>query len=352
MSRLGLVLPIFALSFGCRTVVLTDTATPTSAVTATPTAGMPAPAPTATATPRSAIYTVQPGDTVASIAARFGTSVAALQAANGLTDPIIRVGQTLRIPGVEVLPTPIPTATPSGPTATPAPITPPRNLGAQPCILSAMPPLKPLPNALPLAERVRSTVWWSTLSLRNTGGSSQGTGIVVQTDARGFNILTAYHVIRDARPGQPILVGPYADWTLTASISAIKPEADLALLRVQTPSRLFEPVPLGDSNGVCLGDSIYLFSYPGSAHSNLVLSDGVAVGRYPMSGGGGLYLSTNAQASPGSSGGIAINGRGELIGIVSAGIDNPSVLRGLGYPELSLISLLVPSNEARSLVGR
>ena len=300
MSRLGLSLAILALALGCQTFALTDTATPVT-----------------TATP-------------------------------------IPWSQSWQIP---LAPTPEPTATPAPsptpvllPTSTPKPALP--TLSRQPCILGAMPPLKPVPGVLPLAEQVRSTIWWSTLSLRNTGGSSQGTGIVVQTDARGFNILTAYHVIRDARPGQPILVGPYADWTLTASVSAIKPEADLALLRVQTPSRLFEPVPLGDSNGVCLGDSIYLFSYPGSAHSNLVLSDGVAVGRYPMSGGGGLYLSTNAQASPGSSGGIAINGRGELIGIVSAGIDNPSVLRELGYPELSLISLLVPSNEARSLVGR
>ncbi len=295
MPRLGLVLLTLALTVGCRSFVLTDTAALTSAATSTP---------------------------------RFEVVVA------------------MPSPTAEPTPTPFPS-----PTSTPQ-SAPPTSLRAQPCILSVSPPLKPLPNALPLAEQVRSTVWWSTLSLRNTGGSSQGTGIVVQTDARGFNILTAYHVIRDARPGQPILVGPYANWTLTATIAATKPEADLALLRVQTPSRLFEPVPLGDSNGVCLGDSIYLFSYPGSAHSNLVLTEGVAVGRYPMSGGGGLYLSTNAQASPGSSGGIAINGRGELIGVVSAGIDNPSVLRGLGYPELSLISLLVPSNEARSLVAR
>ena len=66
--------------------------------------------------------------------------------------------------------------------------------------------------------------------------------------------------------------------------------------------------------------------------------------------GSGQYLSTSARASPGSSGGVAINGRGELIGIVSAGITDPSVLRGLGYPEPSLISLLVPSDEARSLL--
>jgi peptidoglycan endopeptidase LytE len=49
--------------------------------------------------PSSAPYVVQPGDTLSAIAARFGTTVAALAAANGLANPNrIRVGQTLRVP--------------------------------------------------------------------------------------------------------------------------------------------------------------------------------------------------------------------------------------------------------------
>ena len=39
------------------------------------------------------------GDTLSGIAARFGTTVAALKRANGITDPrLIRVGQVLVIP--------------------------------------------------------------------------------------------------------------------------------------------------------------------------------------------------------------------------------------------------------------
>ncbi len=53
-------------------------------------------------------YTVQPGDTLSRIAARFGTTVAAIAAANGLTNPNrIYPGQILTIP------TPTPTSTPS-----------------------------------------------------------------------------------------------------------------------------------------------------------------------------------------------------------------------------------------------
>jgi putative chitinase len=42
---------------------------------------------------------VRPGDTLGDIAARFGTTVAALQSANGLADSdVILIGQVLVIP--------------------------------------------------------------------------------------------------------------------------------------------------------------------------------------------------------------------------------------------------------------
>ncbi len=77
--------------------------------TASPT---PAEAPTATArptrepadrtptpAPAPQTYTVQAGDTLAAVAVRFGTSVEALQAANGIDDTdVILVGQVLVIP--------------------------------------------------------------------------------------------------------------------------------------------------------------------------------------------------------------------------------------------------------------
>ena len=49
-------------------------------------------------TPAQATYTVQPGDNLFRISLRYGTTVAALKAANGLTSDVIYVGQTLVIP--------------------------------------------------------------------------------------------------------------------------------------------------------------------------------------------------------------------------------------------------------------
>lgn len=49
---------------------------------------------------QSAVYTVQNGDTLSGIAARYGTTYQALAAYNGIDNPnLIRVGQQIKIPG-------------------------------------------------------------------------------------------------------------------------------------------------------------------------------------------------------------------------------------------------------------
>lgn len=76
------------------------TPSPTLAATPAPTAvPTPVPTPTPPPPPVQTTYVVQQGDTLAAIAQRFGTTVQALQAANGIADPDeIFVGQVLVIP--------------------------------------------------------------------------------------------------------------------------------------------------------------------------------------------------------------------------------------------------------------
>lgn len=62
------------------------------------TEGSPSLAPVETPGPSQTTYIVQEGDTLNLIAQRFGTTVAAIQAANGLTGSEINVGQVLIIP--------------------------------------------------------------------------------------------------------------------------------------------------------------------------------------------------------------------------------------------------------------
>lgn len=79
----------------------TPTPRPSPSPTLPPTPA-PTPRPTSTPTPdpqpEARVHVVQPGDTLAAIAARYGTSVAAIQAANGLSGDVITIGQELVIP--------------------------------------------------------------------------------------------------------------------------------------------------------------------------------------------------------------------------------------------------------------
>jgi len=91
--------------------------TPQPPATATPPAP---PVDTAVPTPSYLTYTVQSGDTLSSIATRFGTSYQAIMVLNGLTDTNIYSGTNLLIPapGENVSPIPAPTIAPT-PAASP-----------------------------------------------------------------------------------------------------------------------------------------------------------------------------------------------------------------------------------------
>lgn len=88
--------------------------------------GTPTPAPTPTATPTppaETAYTVVAGDVMSLIAERFGTTSAAIRAANNLPNDDVRIGQVLKIPRstAGTAPTPGPTVGPPRPT--PPPVT-------------------------------------------------------------------------------------------------------------------------------------------------------------------------------------------------------------------------------------
>lgn len=78
----------------------TPTATPVPTLQPTP-----SPAPTEPIVPNPVIHQVQPGETLLAIAQRYNVSVVDLQAANELGDALIRIGDELIIPGEFVLPT-------------------------------------------------------------------------------------------------------------------------------------------------------------------------------------------------------------------------------------------------------
>lgn len=158
----------------------------------TPQPATPQPA-TPPATPQQ--YTVVAGDNLTRIAARFGTTVAALVQANNIVNPnLIYVGQVLNIPGGTVAPPP--TAAPGQPTATPAPGQP---TAAPPPTTQPGPP--PSTGAFELGAHVESFGYpdlmrqagmsWAKRQIRyNLGDNPSGAaGAINQAHSQGFRIL-------------------------------------------------------------------------------------------------------------------------------------------------------------------
>ncbi len=104
------------------TATLTPTPTPTPTVTPTPTpTPTPAVTPTPTFTPtpdKPFPYTVQPGDTLFTIAEKFNVNLVTLMLLNGLNnDSVLYIGQEILIPLPDMeppTPTPLPTGLPPG----------------------------------------------------------------------------------------------------------------------------------------------------------------------------------------------------------------------------------------------
>lgn len=283
-------------------------------------------------------YTVQPGDTLGRIAGRYGTSVSAILDANPTIDNpnVISVGQRLRLPdcdgGAEALP--------PGPDV----------------ILRRSPP-RPLPPPPPdLPEPFWQRVHDATVSIRHPIERARylsGSGVVVGEDGR--ILLTAYHIISNThttREAQSVSVGPFDNWRFTADVIATDPSVDLAVLRVREPDFPgLTVVPIGDLTELREGAPIYTLSYPGDGVT-LVAGKGHYLTQVYSSHYKTPLIVTNATANFGSSGGVAVNARGEVIGIITGGILTPRSLRALGYPDLEVATLIVPIDAARDLLER
>ncbi|SDF64716.1 peptidoglycan DD-metalloendopeptidase family protein [Ectopseudomonas alcaliphila] len=115
---------------------------------------------------RNGHYVVQRGDTLYSIAFRFGWDWKALAAHNGLRDPyLIRVGQTIRFDNrplgssQPVASTPPPATSPA--VTQPVPSRPPVAVTAPPATQPARPPVANTPATTPVTPVSRSASGWS-----------------------------------------------------------------------------------------------------------------------------------------------------------------------------------------------
>ncbi|RME27232.1 MAG: PDZ domain-containing protein, partial [Deltaproteobacteria bacterium] len=148
-------------------------------------------------------------------------------------------------------------------------------------------------------------------------GRGLGSGFVVSDDGL---IVTCHHVVAGAKGIKVRLWG--GSRAIAAKIVGTAPEADLALLKIDTKRRL-HPLRLGDSDAVEVGQWVVAVGNPLGMTS--VVTKGIisGLGRsledLPMPGKGySDFIQTDASIDLGNSGGPLVNLRAEVVGINTA----------------------------------
>ena len=109
---------------------------------------------------------------------------------------------------------------------------------------------------------------------------SLGSGFVI--DKAGY-IVTNYHVVGNA---QSVQVSFSNNDSMKAEIIGKDPATDVALLKVQASSRALKPLPLGDSDGIHVGDQVAAIGNPLGLDRSITLGIVSALHRSLTSPGG------------------------------------------------------------------
>lgn len=152
-----------------------------------------------------------------------------------------------------------------------------------------------------------------------------GSGVIISED--GY-IITNHHVIEDANSVTVTLRDGKTSYT--AAVIGSDSENDIALLKVDAKG--LTPATFGDSSKLAVGDYVVAIGNPLGQLGGTV-TDGIisALARDVVIEGKNMtLLQTNAQISPGNSGGGLFNANGELVGIVNAK-DSATEVEGIAF---------------------
>lgn len=159
---------------------------------------------------------------------------------------------------------------------------------------------------------------------------SQGTGSGVVIDREG-HIVTNAHVIQKARSLEVTLIDG-SIWP--AKLVSSLPDKDLALIRIEAPQERLQPIALGDSRDLAVGQTVYAIGNPFGFQQTLTRGVISSLDRRLMTPEGvkleGL-IQTDAAINPGNSGGPLLDREGRLIGINTAILSPSGGSVGVGF---------------------
>ena len=173
-------------------------------------------------------------------------------------------------------------------------------------------------------------------------GVGQGSGFLYDGQGR---IVTNNHVVENATRVEVT----FSDGTTQeARILGADPDSDLAVLEVDIAPTELQPLLLGDSGALQVGQTVAAIGNPFGLEGTLTTGIVSSLGRVVPSGLSQFsipqVIQTDAAINPGNSGGPLLNLKGEVVGV------NTQILTGDGSRANSGVGFAVPANIIQKVV--
>lgn len=189
---------------------------------------------------------------------------------------------------------------------------------------------------------------------QTTTSAATGSGFVLTQD--GY-IVTNYHVIEDATKDSSVTIEvSFSDGSkYTAKLVGGEQDNDIAVLKIDATG--LQPVTLGDSSQLVVGESVYAIGNP-LGELTYTLTDGIVsaldrlITTSSQDANGNTVsttlnvLQTNCAINPGNSGGPLFDSYGNVVGVVSAKMTESSSgvsAEGLGFA--------IPINDVKDIIN-
>ena len=158
----------------------------------------------------------------------------------------------------------------------------------------------------------------------------QGTGSGFIWDRQG-RIVTNFHVISDASRLE-VTLADHSSWK--ASLVGAAPDRDLAVLQITAPASKLQPIAVGESNNLLVGQKVFAIGNPFGLDQTLTTGIVSALGREITAVTGRTIhdvIQTDAAINPGNSGGPLLDSAGRLIGVNTAIYSPSGASSGIGF---------------------
>ena len=158
----------------------------------------------------------------------------------------------------------------------------------------------------------------------------QGTGSGFIWDRQG-RIVTNFHVISDASRLE-VTLADHSSWK--ASLVGAAPDRDLAVLQITAPASKLQPIAVGESKNLLVGQKVFAIGNPFGLDQTLTTGVVSALGREITAVTGRTIhdvIQTDAAINPGNSGGPLLDSAGRLIGVNTAIYSPSGASSGIGF---------------------